>query len=99
MNTLKDLPQVSESPRAFSSAMAELATAIGDLETAARALAGRISPLLPAGDPYNRIGKDGAQTSPPKPVRSPLCDEVHSRTWSIRAITERLEEMVKSVEI
>ena len=92
-----------ETSRAFPNAMTELASQLGDLETALRALAGRISPLLPAGSPFERAEKLAGQNisapAVPQPVRSQLADELYSRIHALRSLTGSVNEMVKSVEI
>lgn len=96
--------QAIDAQRPVASSMTELASAIGDLETAARALAGRVSPMLPAGSPFERNEKEAAATlgqgtSVPRPVRSHFTDELQSRIWSLNAITASINEMVKSIEL
>jgi hypothetical protein len=96
--------QTAEAARPIPSSMTELASAIGDLETAARALAGRISPLLPAGSPFSRVDKqlasEGQGAAPvPRPVRSHFCDELQSRIYQLRSITSSINEMVKGSEL
>lgn len=93
--------QTNEEARAVTRTMTDLASGIGDLETALRALAGRISPLLPAGSPFERAQKvnEVNATVVPVPVRSAHCDELHNRVYQLRSITAAVNEMVKSVEI
>lgn len=92
--------QIEES-RPVTSTMTEIASAVGDLETAIRALAGRISPLLPAGNPYNRVdgSKGEAGTSVPRPVRSHFNDQLQTRLYELRGITASVNEMVKGIEL
>jgi hypothetical protein len=95
-------PAPAEPDRAVAQAMAELASAIGDLETAARALGGRTSALIPGGSSVFSIGaavKDTGQVSVPKPLRSPHCCELQDRTFQLREITDRINDMVKQIEI
>jgi hypothetical protein len=90
----------TESERPIAQTMTQLASQVGDLETALRALAGRISPLLPAGSPFDRPQRETATANAvPQPVRSHLCDELHSRVYQLRELTGSINEMVKSVEL
>lgn len=95
------LRQQTEDARAVTQAMTQLACVLSDLDTAVRTIAGRISPLLPAGSPYNRIdsAKQSAQEMAAKVVRSQLCEQIHDRIAHINTITVALNEMSKSVEI
>lgn len=97
--------QQADEVRPIASTMIALASAIGDLETAARALAGRISPLLPAGSPFSRAEKEAALTGhgtqAPRPVRSQLNDELQcspsrraSTRWSRGSNSEYRERTV-----
>jgi hypothetical protein len=81
--------------------MTQLASQVGDMETALRALAGRISPLLPAGSPFERAEKLAGNSvqAAPKPVRSHLCDELQTRIYQLNSLTASINEMVKGVEI
>ena len=94
---MRNTPADAVEERAVPQVMTEIACALGDLETAVRALGGRISPLLPAGDPFGHPNKETAST--PKPVRSHFCDELHNRLYVIQGITERVNEMVRSLEM
>lgn len=95
--------QAIEAERGIPVAMTQLASALGDLETAARALAGRISPLLPAGSPFERTEKylqeTNQATNVPQPARSGLCSDLHARIYGLQAITANLQQMVKGIEI
>jgi hypothetical protein len=93
--------QTAEAERAIPAAMTELASAVGDLETAMRALGGRISPLLPSGNPYERAEKVGENNAlpAPRPVRSHLCDQLHTRIHELRGVTVNLQQMLKGIEI
>lgn len=97
------LSQTPAEVRPAVSSMTELASCIGDLETALRALAARVSPLLPSGSPFERPTKDavqGAQTNAaPRPVRSHFTDELQSRIYALRSITSSVNEMIQGIEI
>lgn len=101
----RDQPsQATEAQRPVASTMTDLSSAIGDLETAARALAGRISPLLPSGSPFSRNEKEAAMQNMnaqnvPRPVRSPFNNELSDRVYALRSITSSINEMVKGIEL
>ena len=98
-NRYGNAPQ-TESPRPVQNDMAELASTIGDLESAVRALCGRISSLVPSGDPYSRVEKAGQGVqSVPRPVRSHFGDELQNRIHELRGITASINEVVKGIEL
>jgi hypothetical protein len=92
---------VPEEQRPVAASMNELASSIGNLETALRSLAGRVSPLLPAGSPFERGDKMAPPTgtSTPRPVRSNFTDELQSRIYALNSLTGSVNEMVKSIEL
>jgi hypothetical protein len=95
------LPTTSDE-RAISRSMTVLASSLGDLETAARALLERVSPMIPGGSPFNHEQATklaGGVTSAPQPVRSDFCAALDSRIYQIREITERLNEAARTVEV
>ena len=96
----RNSPETTEE-RAIAKSMTELASCIGDLDTAVRALAGRISPMLPGGSPFNVAVKDVPAEMPP-PVRAVQLrhnDELQSCIYSLREITGTLGGIVSSIEI
>lgn len=101
---LGDVAQ-TEADRAIPQAMTQLAETVGALETAARALAGRISRLIPGGSPFERSEKLASMQQTAQPggapvaVRSHHCDELHTRIYELCEITARIKEMVKGVEV
>lgn len=102
--SFRDSPAEVEADRAIPRALTELASALGDLETAARAVAGRIQYAIPGGSPFDRLEKEmaskvGNSPSAPQPVRSHICDELHTRIYQLRQVTARLNEMAQGVEL
>lgn len=95
--------QTAESERAISLAMTSLASQIGDLRTVARDLARRIAPLTPAGSPFDRADKAAAAiamgSNTPKAVRSTHCEQLDTRVYELRELTEALQSIVRSIEI
>lgn len=87
--------------RAIPRAMAGLASAIGDLESATRALAGRVSRLIPGGSPFDSVGKErqGRTTTVATAIRSHHCDELENRACELSEITARINEMVQNIEV
>lgn len=89
-----------EPSRAVSQTMVELASAVGDLETALRALAGRIGPLIPGGAVVEDAGRTiQTAVNTPKAVRSPHCEELQTRVYQLGAITGSIQRMVENIEI
>lgn len=86
-----------EADRAIPTTMRDLTEAIGELESAVRAMCGRISPLLPAGDPF--ANKTGEGTNTPRPVRSEFCESLAGRLAEVRGITAYVNQVVRSIEI
>ncbi len=93
-------PEVTEE-RAIAQRMSSLASQIGDLRTVARNLANRVSPMIPGGSPFemDRIAKAAPGANVPTPVRSPHCEQLDSRIYELRELTENLESIVRSIEI
>ena len=98
-----NVPQTTEAERAIAVAMSDLASRIGDLRTISRELANRISPLLPGGSPFDRIEKAASAMAPnvtsPKAVRSAHCEQLDSRIYELRELTETLQGIVGNIEI